>query len=131
MREERRIGSVLEEAIARIKANIDAGQQVRDDDFLDAGLDDRAAADEMCEAAIRAAQVEFEERKIPFQGYLIANILFHHEVDREQANLLMRLASELSYRQLCLLSLFNRAEEFDYFFLPSIPRPSRHDYDDD
>jgi hypothetical protein len=52
-----------------------------------------------------AAQREHEEKKVPLLGNLMASIPFDEEIDRGQANLLLRLAEDVSYRQLCILAL--------------------------
>jgi len=65
---------------------------------------------------IRKAQEEYEERKVRYQGILLGNLPFYQDVDRAQANLLVRLAFELSYRQLCLLALFSNLQDFDVAF---------------
>ena len=51
-----------------------------------------------------AAQSEHEEKKLKFMGRLFANLAFHRDIDRDHANTLVRVAKDLSYRQLCLLA---------------------------
>ncbi len=55
---------------------------------------------------ILAAQRGAEEKKVRFYGNLLANLAFEQDVDRSKSNFLLRLGEQLSYRQLCLLSLF-------------------------
>ena len=109
----------------RVEQNQRASLELRVDGFLDTDESGRSSAEEICEAVIRAAQREYEEKKIFFQGNLLGNIPFHPEVDSSQANLLVRLASELSYQQYCLLSLFMRPKEFDYVFNDSLSDDER------
>ncbi|MBA2713877.1 MAG: hypothetical protein H0U55_10055 [Rubrobacteraceae bacterium] len=60
----------------------------------------------MFEGVVLAAQREAEEKKVRLYGNLLANLAFAQDHDRSQANFLIRLGEDLSYRQLCLLSLF-------------------------
>lgn len=105
-REEVRIGAVLTFAAAKVQEKIAAGQRPRDDEFFHP-LHERTSGEEILEGVLLTAQREHEERKIPFYANLLANIVFRTDIDRFQANLLIRTAQRLSYRQLCLLTLFS------------------------
>jgi len=105
-REEQRIGAAIIFAGEKIRENRESGQQVRQDDFFREQPDDRAAAEEIFESVLLAAQREPQEKKLRYYGTLVANIAFHPEISREQANLLTKLAENLSYQQLCLLAVF-------------------------
>lgn len=132
-RENRRVVRVLEEAQATIRRNISLNKPLRQDGFLGAESTDHSAAEEICEAVIRKAQEEYEERKVRYQGILLGNLPFTPDIDRAQANLLVRLAFHLSYRQLCLLSVFCQPDEFEvthtfvtpnpYIFADSLSKP--------
>lgn len=106
---ERRARLVLTLAAERIANRRAAGESPRADGFVAAG-DGRSAAEELVEAVIQSAARDPEERKIPLMAALLAAIPFREDVDRGSANLLVRFADELSYRQLCLLAIFRRAE---------------------
>ena len=82
------------------------GEGIRGDGFFEANVHERAAAEEVFEGIVRAAQKETEEKKIPFIGRLFAGLAFESRVDRAHATVLIRLAEDLSYRQLCLLAIF-------------------------
>lgn len=105
-REEGRIVTVLDQVVKKIETNFSSGLSVRDDGFFTDDKHDRSSADEIFEGVVLASQREYQEKKILFYGNLLANIAFHPEISRAQANLLIRLAEQLSYRQLCLLNLF-------------------------
>ncbi|WP_322354858.1 hypothetical protein [Paratractidigestivibacter sp.] len=72
--------------------------------FFDSAPGDRSAAEELLEGVLIAAQKEYEEKKAPYLARLYANILFHPEVSRPAANHLLKLANQLTYRQLVILS---------------------------
>jgi len=105
-REKTRIGAVSAYAAERIGERLKAGEGIRGDGFFEANVHERAAAEEIFEGIIRAAQKETEEKKIPSIGRLFASLAFDSRVDRAHANVLIRLAEDLSYRQLCLLAIF-------------------------
>jgi len=111
-REEVRIGATIAFAVKKIQDNIAKGQHIRQDGFFETQPDKRAAAHEISEAILLAAQREFEEKKLRFYGNLLANIAFHPEIDRATANLLITLGQRISYRQMILLSLFANKERF-------------------
>lgn len=114
-REEERIATALTVAAERIQAHLAAGRVPRDDRFFDAQGENRSDAEEVVEGILLAAQREHEERKLRYQGNLLANLAFTPGISRARANLLVRWAERLSYRQLLLLSISTRLDE------PSIP----------
>ncbi len=105
-REELRAGATITLASAKIKAKLENGDQLRQDDFFTDTDDNRATAKEVFEGVILAAQREPEEKKVRLYANLLANLAFVPDVDRSQANFLLKLGEDVSYRQLCLLSLF-------------------------
>ncbi|MFT3828408.1 MAG: hypothetical protein QM691_01750 [Opitutaceae bacterium] len=110
-REIHRIDVTLRTADKLIGDRISQGENVRTDGFFDSLNGNRSAGEEVGEGVLRAAQKEYEERKIPFLAALIASISFDTNVGREQANMLIRLFERLSYRQVRLLAFFGRLEE--------------------
>lgn len=107
-REEVRVGATISFASAKIKEKLENGEQPRQDGFFIDEEDNRSTAKEVFEGVVLAAQREAEEKKVRFYGNLLANLAFEPDVDRSQANFLLRLGEDLSYRQLCLLSLFGQ-----------------------
>jgi hypothetical protein len=107
-REEVRVGATIAYASAKIQERLAHGAIIRQDDFFRDAPGDRATAEEIVEGVLRAAQRDHEERKLQFYGKLIANITFRPDIDRYQANLFIRLAQQMSYRELCLTAIFVR-----------------------
>lgn len=121
--EQIRIGGVITYATIKIQKNLDAGGKLREDGFfekppqeqgacIEIPFVDRPAAEEILEGVLLAAQREHEEKKIPFLGNLLANFAFMSNIDSSQANLLIKIGKDISYRQMCLLSLFENSEKF-------------------
>jgi hypothetical protein len=84
---------------------LDAGEHPRQDGFFDDAPTDRAGATEVFEGVLLAAQREHQEKKLRFFGNLVANLAFRPEYDRAHANHLIKVAEDLSFQQLCILSL--------------------------
>ncbi len=119
-REEVRVGSVLAIAAAEINRRTELGEVLRADDFFETSTDSRSAGDEVIEAVVRAAESEPEERKLPYIGFLLANIAFDETVSREFANRFVSLAHSLTYLEISYLALFHVARErIDELDLPS------------
>lgn len=104
-REEVGVGATVTFAVQRIQENLNNDQSIRQDGFLNGELQERAAAEEILEGVLIASQREHEEKKLKFYGNLVANIAFHPEISKEQANLFIRLGTSISYYQMCLLNL--------------------------
>jgi len=104
-REIQRIGAALVAAVQHYEKAIAEGRTPREDGFFDVA-NGRAAAEEVIEAVLLVAQREHQEKKLERLGALLANIAFDETVNAEQANLLVKLAEDLSYRQLCLIAFF-------------------------
>lgn len=107
-REEVRVGAAIAFASDKIREKLEAGEQPRQDDFFTDEEQNRSTAKEVFEGVILAAQREAEEKKVQFYGNLLANLAFEGDIDRSQANFLIRLGDQLSYRQLCALALFGQ-----------------------
>lgn len=101
-----RAGGAMAFAIQKMQSNLEAGKTLRSDDFFNSAANDRGAAKEMLEGVLLAAQKEYQEKKVRFYGNLYANIAFESDIDRSQANYLIRLLDRLSFRQLCIIAQF-------------------------
>ncbi|MEY2664215.1 MAG: hypothetical protein RIT04_23 [Candidatus Parcubacteria bacterium] len=111
-REEVRIGATLTFIVNKIQSKLDAGKTPRQDKFFESEINNRSTADEILEAGMLAAQREYEEKKIKYYANLIANIAFDAAFSKTQANLLIKTAQDLSWQQICLISLAVRKANF-------------------
>ena len=115
-REKARIGAVIYYATIKIQEKLEAGNDPRSDEFFKKPSIGRPDAEEIFEGVLLAAKKGHEEKKLPFLGYLFANIAFDSRIDKWQANLLIKIAAQISYRQMCLLNLYSNqsiyAEKF-------------------
>lgn len=106
--ENRKIGSVASAAVLKIDQNLKAGMTFRKDDFFEEKIGDRSSAEEILEGTLLAAQRENEEKKLPYLANLYANINFTEAVNRPMANQLLKFASDITYRQLVILSVIGK-----------------------
>jgi hypothetical protein len=111
-REKFRTEKVLSQFRTKVLQNLSEGKSLRQDGFFSSSIDERSAAEEIFEGVLLAAQSEYQEKKIKFEGNFFANIVFELSIDRASANFLLRLAQTLSYRQLCIIALFVQQEKF-------------------
>lgn len=104
-KENQRVKSVLELAKEKVQKNLANGQVIRDDDFFDKDINDRSTAEEILEGVLLTSQKEYEERKLVYLANLYSNIAFDKTITRQIANQLIKIAAELTYRQLVILKV--------------------------
>ena len=104
-REEARIGTVFTLAAAEIHERCNNGEKVREDGFFTPNEDGRSDAEEVWENVLLKSQREAEEKKLPYMAHLMANTAFDDTISAEMAHQLIKLAEDLTYRQLCILQL--------------------------
>lgn len=108
-REQARVGGAFHAAAEALRERQDAGDRIRGDNFFRHD-DGRSDADEMFEGVLLAAQRSYEERKVPYIGYLMANLCFEKQVDGYLANWAINTAHDLTWAQFVLLSAVGRAD---------------------
>lgn len=103
-REAVRIGAAAAIAAMEIKARLDSGDRIRNDDFFDSD-GKRSSADEVLEGVLLASKSCYEEKKAEHLGKLFSNIAFDASCTREEANMHISTAESLTYSQFVLLQL--------------------------
>ncbi|MEE8403476.1 MAG: hypothetical protein V3R93_06955 [Candidatus Hydrothermarchaeaceae archaeon] len=107
-REEIRIGATAAFALMKIKSHLDDGAVPRKDGFFDYMGKKRSNAEEVFEGVLLKAKNEHEEKKAEFLGNIYANIAFFPGFSVGEANHLLQIAGNLTYRQMCILSLIEK-----------------------
>jgi len=120
-RERMRVGATATFALAKIKARMDSGQELRSDGFFDKKQTGRADADEIFEGVLLKAKNMHEEKKAKILGNIFANVAFSTGFSVGEANHLLQIAEDLAYRQMCILSLIKRKDELPGIKLKSEP----------
>lgn len=101
--EAKKVGTAYSLTQKFIEEKLNNNRKLRNDDFFQNKVNDRSPAEEILEGTILAAQREFEERKIVYMSKMYANIVFSPEISREMANYLIKLAEQMTYRQIIIL----------------------------
>ncbi|MGY1743826.1 MULTISPECIES: hypothetical protein [unclassified Blastococcus] len=119
-RERVRAGAALAFAVELTVTRTSQGRPVRSDGFLTADVGGRAPADELAEAAVLAARQTPEEWRVRHLGYLIGEAAVSPDLDAGVVHRGLRLAGELTGRQLVVLAAVGRRDRTP---LPMAPLP--------
>ncbi len=104
-REEARVGATASLIVGRVRERLEAGELPRADGFFQPRDIGRPAAEEVFEGVLLKARDAYEEKKLPLFGNLYASIAFDDSISASNANHLVSLAGQLTYRQFVILSL--------------------------
>ncbi|MFW0859201.1 MAG: hypothetical protein AAGB97_03340 [Dehalococcoidia bacterium] len=110
-REKIRVGATAAFALAKIKSHLHAGFKVRNDGFFADKEEKRSGAEEIFEGVLLKAKNEHEEKKAKILGNIFANIAFLQGFSVGEANHLLQIAQNLTYRGMCVLSLIKRKDQ--------------------
>jgi hypothetical protein len=105
-REEQRIGVALLAIQEDARARQERGERVRADGFFDPSGELRPEGEELLEGVLREAAASYEERKVPLLAHLYSAVAHDESVRSADALYLVRLASDLTFRQFVILSAF-------------------------
>jgi hypothetical protein len=111
-RQKIRAGATAGFAIVKIKERLDSGFRIRDDGFFNEDTG-RSSAEEIFEGVVIKSHNEHEEKKAKYYANIFAMAAFDSRFTTDSLNHYLSLAEELTYRQLCLLQLFNHPHQFD------------------
>lgn len=101
-------------ALALIEGNVRDRERryekLRDDGFFDERDGVRPEAHDLLEAILLAAAASYEERSVPFLARLWTATAFDPELPANDSLYVVRLANELTYRQLTALAVYAASE---------------------
>jgi hypothetical protein len=109
-REKVRVGAGLAFAYNKIAQYLEENRHPRSDGFFDQDPSGRSPNDEILEGVLLKCKNEHEEKKTRLLGNIYANIAFMPDVSVEAANWLLQKTQDLTYRQLCILAVVERAK---------------------
>ncbi len=112
-RETVRIGATATFAITKIKERLDSGDKLRNDGFFKEQEEGRSDAEEIFEGVLLKAKNEHEEKKTRIIGNIFANTAFYSAISVGQANHALRIAEDLTYRAMCILSLIKKKDDLE------------------
>ncbi len=114
-RENLRVGSALILASEGIRKRLENGENRREDGFFDESDTGRSDADEVLENMVLKIQREPEEKKTPYIAKIFENTVFEQEVSADLSHKIIKSAEQLTYQQLCILSMVGRRENNEAF----------------
>ena len=103
-REQARVGGVFAASVEMLKSELDRGRTLRNDGFFDSS-DGRSNAEEVMEGVLRKAQTEYEERKLVYFARMWSNACLDETFGAAKLNYMVKLAEQLTYRQLAIISM--------------------------
>lgn len=107
-KEEMRIGAGTAIALSNIKERLESGEIPRSDGFFDDKESKRSDAEDVLEGTLLKCKAAYEERKVKYGGKFFSNLSFRDDIDLNRATYFLQIFEKLTYRQLCLLNIFNR-----------------------
>lgn len=110
-KERARVGAGFAFAYAKIRQNFKEGLNPRDDGFFDRDYTERFSAEQILEGVLLKCRDAYEEKKCRYISYIYANVAFMPNVSVAAATHLLQWAERLTYRQLCVIALVERAGE--------------------
>jgi hypothetical protein len=113
-RRQERVGTTLAVAAAEIDARLKAGEVPRTDDFFsEIPGSGPSPGEEILEGVLQDAADSFEQRKAPYLGRLFASLVFAPTVNAAFAARLVRIADQLTYRQLVCVAILAEGTQSD------------------
>lgn len=100
----------------KIASNIQNQIPLRADGFFDPDSSGQSDADEILEAVLIKCKNEPQDKKLRFVANIFANVAFRADVSSTDAHYLLKISEDLTYRQLCLISLVEKGKEIGQRF---------------
>ena len=104
-REEAKVGALLVLASEEISKRMERGDSLREDGFFNEKATGGKDSEEVIESVLLKCQREPEAKKIKYMAKLLSNICFDSEISADTAHRIMKVAEQLTYRQLCILKI--------------------------
>ncbi len=113
-REEIRIAATTTYVTSEVQNRLNAGEVPRNDDFFVRNDESSFSnAGEIFEGVLLKSKNQHQEKKIKFISRIFTNTAFQVEISVAEANHVLQIVENMTYRQMCLLALFNRKNELE------------------
>ena len=110
-REKIRTGAAFAFALAGIHQRLENDEKPREDGFFDKDISGRSKNEEILENVILKCQREPEEKKIHYISNVFVNTIFDREISPDLSHKIIKSAEQLTYQQLCILSMVGKREK--------------------
>lgn len=121
-KEIKKILITLNYSLEIIKENLDNNNLIRKDIFFVEDINNQCLVEEIINGIVVSSRNEHEESKLKYYGYLLGNIMFKDNLDRDECNRLIKLSRQLTYCQIKLLNMYVISQTIQ------IPILQREDY---
>lgn len=121
-KESKKILTTLYYSLEMIKENLDKNNLLRKGDFFESNVNSQCLAEEIINGIVISSRNEHEESKLKYYGYLLGNIMFKDNLDRDECNRLIKLSRQLTYCQIKLINMYVISQTIQ------IPILQREDY---
>lgn len=115
-KEKMRTGGAAAVSLVTIRERIEQGLVLRNDDFFDTDGQNRSSCEEIFEGMLLSAKNEHEEKKIKYIANIFSNTVFNG-IAIGEANHVLKIATNLTYRQICVLSLIEQKKNISQISL--------------
>lgn len=114
-REKVRAGAAIAFASAGVRQRLENDEIPREDGFFDKNDTGRSNSEEVLENMVLKVQGEPEEKKARYIAKIYEHSVFEQEVSADLAHKIIKSAEQLTYQQLCILSMIGRREDNEDF----------------
>ena len=114
-REKVRAGAAIAFALAGVRQRLENDEIPREDDFFEKNDIGRSKSEEVLENTVLKIQREPEEKKARYIAKIYENSVFEQKVSADLAHKVIKSAEQLTYQQLCILSMVGRREDSEDF----------------
>ena len=105
-KESKKILVTLYFSLKIIKENIDKNMNIKEENFIIINNENKLLIEEFMDGIVINAKNEHEENKLKYYGYLLGNLIFKENLDRDESNRLIKISRSLSYCQLKLINMY-------------------------
>ncbi len=112
--EKERVAAAMTIVGKTITRRIQDGEELREDGFFDSTGEARSDGEQIFEEVLMKCKDTPWDQKRPYLANFFVNISFTEAISAETAIVFLRLATELSYRQYCLLALVQKSDDLGF-----------------
>ena len=124
-KENKKILITLYYSLKIIKENIEKNNLEFKDELFIKNIDNinnKCLSEEIINGIAISCRNEHEENKLKYYGYLLGNLMFKNDLDRDECNRLIKLSRKLTYCQIKLINMYVISQTIQ------IPILQREDY---
>ena len=106
VKENKKILSTLYFSLNAVKENLEKYMVIQENYLKAINDENKLLIEELFEGIIISAKNEHEDNKLKYYGYLLGNIIFKENLDRDEFNRLIKISRNLSYCQIKLINMY-------------------------